>query len=171
MNRIFRAPIARPFKILLCLAITSLSAEGAAAKSPISLDVLQRDGYGSVKLTKGWRNNTLFVPAEINGRKIDLLLDTGWELTMASRSDEIRPSCISCRKRACEMGISANGNRTPMRHGIAQSVVMGNVHVRIQRIYFGRFAEFWFLGHGFLKRMQCDHRSDKSAGSICVLRE
>ena len=50
------------------------------------------------------------------------------------------------------MGISANGNRTPNAHGIAQSVVMGNVHIQNTRIYFGRFADSGFLGHGFLKR-------------------
>ena len=152
MNLILPVPIARRFTILLCFTVTSLSAGGATAKSPISLDVLQRDGYGSVKLIKGWRNNTLFVPAEINARKIDLLLDTGW-----SSSDGItvglNPSELHIvPEKGMQMGRSINGTRTPMGHGIAQSVVMGNMHVQNTRIYFGRFAGSGFLSHGFLKR-------------------
>ena len=82
---------------------------------------------------------------------------------MALRSDEIRPSSISCRKRACEMGVTASGTRTPMRHGIAQSVVMGNVHVQNTRIYFGRFDDFRIPWSWFPEEKQRDHRPDKSA--------
>jgi predicted aspartyl protease len=165
MNRIFRAPIARPFKILLCLAITSLSAEGAAAKSPISLDVLQRDGYGSVKLTKGWRNNTLYVPAEINGRKIDLLLDTGWDhdgITVGMNPAELH--IVS--QKSIEIGISASGNRTAFARGIAQSVVMGNRHIENTEVNFGRLPEFGVLGHNFLKK--CGAIIDLTNLKVCL---
>ncbi|HEY2714077.1 MAG TPA: aspartyl protease family protein [Chthoniobacterales bacterium] len=151
MNPIFRAPIKRRFTILLCLAITSLSAVRAATKSPISLDVLQRDGYGSVKLVKGWRNNTLFVPAEINGRKIDLLLDTGWGsegITVGGDPSEFH----IVPEKGVETGVTPNGIRIQTRQGTAQSVVMGNVHVENARIYFGRFTGSGFLSQGFLKR-------------------
>ena len=68
----------RRFTVLVCVAVMSLGAGGAAAvMSPISLDVLRRDGYGSVELIKVGPNR-LYVPAEINGKKIKLLLDTGW---------------------------------------------------------------------------------------------
>lgn len=84
MNLIFPAPrtaraasIGGRFTILAGLAVTSFCAGGAAARSPISLDVLQRDGYGSVELIKSGQNK-LYVPAEINGKKTRLLLDTGW---------------------------------------------------------------------------------------------
>jgi hypothetical protein len=146
----FPSTIARRLTVLLCLAVTCLCAGDAAARSPISLDVLQRDGYGSVKLTKGGANQ-LYVPAEINGRKIELLLDTGWG------SDGITvglsPSALHIApEKGVQMGLSVNGTRTLMGHGTAQSVVMGNVCVQNTKIYFGRFAGSGFLSHGFLKR-------------------
>ncbi len=151
MNLILPVPIARRRPILLCLALACSCVGHAVARSPISLEALQRDGYGSVKLTKGWRNNTLFVPAEINGRKIELLLDTGWGsegITVGRDPSELH----IVPEKGVEMGVTANGTRSPMRHGIAQSVVMGNVRVQNSRIYFGRFDVSGFLGHGFLKR-------------------
>ncbi len=122
----------------------------ADAKSPISLDVLQRDGYGSVKLINGGQNR-LYVPAEINGKKISLLLDTGWGgegITVA-----INPSVLGIvPEKGVQLAISASGARTPVGHGVAQLVVMGNVHILGAPIYFGRFSELGVVGHGFLKK-------------------
>src|SRR4051812_26300771 len=77
MNLIFPAAVGRPLTLLVCLTVVASSANTRAAKSPISLDVLQRRGYGTVELLK-LEQNKLYVPAEINGKKINLLLDTGW---------------------------------------------------------------------------------------------
>ena len=150
MNSIFPAPIGRRFTILVCLAVMSFCACGAAARSPISLDVLQRDGYGSVELIKGGENK-LYVPAEINGKKIRLLLDTGWGTDGITVGIDPPTLHIVPEKRV-ELAISASGARTPIRRGIAQSIVMGNVHILGAPIYFGRFSEFGVVGHGFLKR-------------------
>jgi hypothetical protein len=128
----------------------SFSGGGAAAKSPISLDVLQRDGYGSVQLIKGGAN-TLFVAAQINGEKINLLLDTGWGSSGISVG--INPSTLHIvPEKGVEVGISVSGARTFAGHGMAKSVVMGNVHITDAPIFFGRFSGVGFLGYGFLKK-------------------
>jgi predicted aspartyl protease len=77
MDLVFSARIRQRFTTARCLAIIATFAAAAAARSPVSLDALHRDGYGSVELIKGGPNQ-LYVPAEINGKKIRLLLDTGW---------------------------------------------------------------------------------------------
>jgi predicted aspartyl protease len=150
MNLLFPAPIGRRFTIVVWLAVMLLCAAGAAARSPISLDVLQRDGYGSVELIKGGQNR-LYVPAEINGKKIRLLLDTGWGsegITVGIKPSEFH----IVPEKGVQTILTASGTRTPVGHGIAQSVVMGNVQIQNTRIYFGRFSDFGFIGHGFLKR-------------------
>ena len=151
MNLIFSASIGRRFTILVCLAIIFRCAAAiAAVMSPISLDVLQRDGYGSVGLIKGGPNR-LYVPAEINGKKIRLLLDTGWGsegITLGMNPSEFH----IVPEKGGHMALSASGARTRMGHGTAQSVVMGNVQIRGTPIYFGRITESGVLGHGFLKR-------------------
>jgi len=138
-------------KIILSLAAISLYADSDAAKSPISLDVLQRDGYGSVELLKLGEQNRLFVPAEINGEKLKLLLDTGWgDPGIAVGID---PSALHIvPQKGITVGLSISGARTLVGHGMAKSVVMGNVHITDAPIYFGRFAGVGFVGFGFLKK-------------------
>jgi hypothetical protein len=150
MNLTFPASIERRFVILLCLAVTSFWAGRAAAKSPISLEALRRDGYGSVDLMNAG-DNRLYVPAEINGKKIRLLLDTGWGtdgITVGINPSELH----IVPEKGVQMGLTVNGTRMAEGHGIAQSVVIGNVRIEHTRIYFGQFDEFGFIGHGFLKK-------------------
>ncbi len=150
MNLFFPGPIGRRFTILVCLAAMFSFAGVAAARSPISLDVLRRDGYGSVELIKGGQNR-LYVPAEINGEKIKLLLDTG--LGADGITVGMDPSAFHIvPDKGVGLGVSASGTRIPTRHGMAQSVVMGNVRILGAPIHFGRFSDFGFVGHGFLKK-------------------
>lgn len=132
----------------------------AEAKSPISLDVLQRDGYGSVQLIKG--TNSLFVPTEINGVKTKLLLDTGFAAPGITIGFSPAQLHIVPEKGVGGM-MGASGTGTAVGHGMAQSVIMGNVHINGAPIYFGRFFSTGFVGRGFLLYEQCDHRSDKSS--------
>lgn len=128
----------------------SLLVGRAAARSPISLDVLQRDGYGIVGLIKEGQNK-LYVPAEINGRKIRLLLDTGWGTEGITVG--IKPSDLHVvLEKGVGMALTVSGARTLVGHGTAQSVVMGNVQIQGTPIYFGRFTEDGIVGRGFLKR-------------------
>jgi len=150
MKLILPAPLGRCLTILSFLAVISFFDGRAAAKSPISLDVLQRDGYGSVELVKDGENK-LYVPTEINGYKIRLLLDTGWGTEGITVG--INPSTLHVvPEKGAGVTLSASGARTPVGHGTAQSVVMGNVHIQGTPIYFGRFNEMGFVGRGFLKR-------------------
>ncbi|MEO6782140.1 MAG: pepsin/retropepsin-like aspartic protease family protein [Bradyrhizobium sp.] len=150
MNLIFPAPIERRFVILLCLAATSFWAGHAAARSPISLEALRRDGYGSVDLMNDGRNR-LYVPAEINGKKIRLLLDTGWGSSGISVG--IDPSELHIvPEKGVQTTITANGVRVAEGHGMARSVVIGNVRIENTQISFGQFSDFGFIGHAFLKK-------------------
>lgn len=149
MNLCFRAPMRRRLTIVVCVAL-GFSVGAASARSPISLEVLRRDGYGSVDLEKGGQNR-LFVPAEINGKKIRLLLDTGWGadgITLGVKASEFG----IVAEKGPHAVMSASGARTRIAHGVAQSVAMGNVRIVGTPIYFGRFYESGILGHGFLKR-------------------
>jgi gag-polyprotein putative aspartyl protease len=151
MKLISPAPLGRLVTILSFLAAMSfLGGRAASGSSPIALDVLQRDGYGSVELVKGGQNK-LYVPTEINGRKISLLLDTGWGTEGITVG--LNPSALHIvPDKAVGVTLSASGARTLVGHGMAQSVVMGNVQIQSTPIYFGRFTEAGFVGRGFLKR-------------------
>ena len=59
-----------PFALLLCFA-------AAAQAQRITLEPLKRGGYGEVELKRP-RPNVLTATAEIDGRKVSLLVDTGW---------------------------------------------------------------------------------------------
>jgi hypothetical protein len=114
------------------------------------LDVLQRDGYGSVGLVKGGQNR-LYVLAEINGHKVRLLVDTGWGAEGISVG--MNPAALNIvPEKGVGWGLSVSGAHMPVGHGTAQSVVMGNVSIRGTPIYFGRFSEEGVVGRGFLKR-------------------
>jgi predicted aspartyl protease len=150
MNLVFSAPVGRRFTILVWLVVVVLSAGGAAARSPISLDVLRRAGYGSVDLMKCGQNQ-LCVAAQINGRKVTLLLDTGWGSD--GISVRMNPSDLGITpEKGGIVALTVSGAQMPMGRGTARSVVMGNVQVQGTPIYFGRVAGSGFLGRGFLKR-------------------
>ena len=140
----------RFFTILACVAVLSPSVGRAATKSPISLDVLHRYGYGSVQLLKLGQNR-LYVPAEINRKKIPLLLDTAWGSEGISVG--IDPSQFGIvPEKGGHIAVSASGAQVRMGHGTAQSVVMGNVQIQGTPISFGRISQGGVLGRGFLKR-------------------
>ena len=150
MKLLFPALLWRRLTILSCLAVMSFSGGRAAARSPISLDVLQRDGYGVVGLVQDGQNK-LYVPTEINGRKIRLFLDTGWGTEGITVG--LKPSDLHIvPEKGVAITISASGARRAVGHGTAESVVMGNVQIQGTPIYFGRFIEDGVVGRGFLKR-------------------
>jgi predicted aspartyl protease len=133
--------------VVLCFLALGLARAGA--KSPISLDVLRRDGYGSVPLIKGGQNR-LFVRAEINGEKVELLLDTGFGAPGITIGFDPARIHLTAQK-GINLGTGASGTRVAIGHGMAKSVVMGNVHIQGAPVYFGRFFGAGFIGRGFLK--------------------
>ncbi|PZR79377.1 MAG: hypothetical protein DLM52_01175 [Chthoniobacterales bacterium] len=150
MNLLSPILTGRRLTIFVCLAVSGSCAADAKPRSPISLDVLQRDGYGSVGLINGGENR-VYIPAEINGKKIRLLLDTGWGsdgITIGLNPSELHV----VPEKGVHLAMSASGARLPMGHGTAQSVLMGNVQIQQAPIYFGRISEFGVVGHGFLKK-------------------
>ena len=62
---------------LLFAAVAILSLPVQCAAQNISLEALRRDGYGVVELKRP-RPNVLTVIADVDGRKLRLLVDTGW---------------------------------------------------------------------------------------------
>lgn len=62
--------------MLLVFAATVLLSHPAAA-AIVSLDVLQRDGYGAADIRRP-RPNVLTVMADLDGRKVALMIDSGW---------------------------------------------------------------------------------------------
>ena len=68
-------PSWRPLDVLVVILATT-RVDNMRAQM-VSLDVLQRDGYGAVAIRRP-RPNVLTVPAEIDGRKVSLLIDSRW---------------------------------------------------------------------------------------------
>ncbi|MFL6521001.1 MAG: aspartyl protease family protein [Chthoniobacterales bacterium] len=142
--------LARCLAILSFLAVMPFSGHRAVARSPISLDVLQRDGYGSVGLVSEGQNR-VYVLAEINGHKVRLLLDTGWGTEGITVG--MNPGALNIvPEKGVGWAVSVSGAHVPFAHGTAQSVVMGNVSIRGTPIYFGRVSGEGVVGRGFLKR-------------------
>ncbi len=134
--------------IIFVLLVAGLHS-AVAARSPISLDVLRRDGYGAVELNKSGANR-LFVKSQINGEKVNLLLDTGFGapgITVGFNPAKIHVT----PQKGINAGSGASGKMVAVGHGMADSVVMGNVQIKGAPIYFGRFADSGFVGRGFLK--------------------
>lgn len=140
----------RRLALCILLFVVTVAAGRAAARSPISLEALRRDGYGSVDLVKNGQNR-LYVPAMINGEKIGLLLDTGWGgegITLGVRISDLH----IVPEKGTTFTLTAGGNRVAMGHGIADSVRMGNVQIQHVPVYFGKVAVTGVVSHGFLKR-------------------
>jgi predicted aspartyl protease len=134
---------------LVFLNVVFLNCGSVHAKSPISLDVLRRDGYGSVQLVKSGANR-LMVPAEINGKRLSLLLDTGFGTPGIAVS--LNPAALHITpEKGVGLGQSVSGAVTKVGHGTAQSVVMGNVQIKGAPIFFGSFGTAGYVGRGFLR--------------------
>lgn len=70
------ASLLRAGRLLALVAAIAL-APGHADAAVVGLEVLQRDGYGAVAIRRP-RPNVLTVPAEIDGRKTSLMIDSRW---------------------------------------------------------------------------------------------
>ena len=132
------------------------------ANARISLEALRRDGYGMVDLQRP-QPNTLTVSAIINGRKVRLIVDTGWSdegITVDSDFGKVLRSPVQGVNRS---GRSASGQ--PMvgfKKGVADIVSLGNVQLRQVPIIFGTIGALQhsythhnvnaggFIGSGFL---------------------
>jgi predicted aspartyl protease len=149
----------RPLLFLLALHLVAHGAHAAA----ISLDVLQRDGFGMVEIKRP-QPNVLTVIAEINGRKVRLIVDTGWGSDGISMDSGLFNAAGMPTEGSGEFGRSASGKDLgEVKRVRAERVVIGNVEIKNVPLYVGSFralrneqfrrqtAAEGFIGAGFLQ--------------------
>ncbi len=116
---------------LLAFAAAALDVRAAA----ISLEPLQRDGYGVVPLKRP-QPNVLTVEATVNGRKARLIVDTGWSgdgITLDSSFASVLKAPSEPIK---DFGRSASGAElTGARKSHAEVVTLGNVSMKQVPVY------------------------------------
>ena len=113
------------FLMILLAAVMSFG-RVALAKGPFNLEVLRRDGYGSVQLFL-IQDNEFSVPVTVNGQKLRLILDTGFSggIGLDNRMANVK---IATEAKA-EKGRGISGKSIEVHRGTAQSVAMGNVQL------------------------------------------
>jgi predicted aspartyl protease len=111
------------------------------ARSPINLDVLQRDGYGVVTM-KHPRPNELIVRATINGRPVDLVLDTGASLpgNGLCLDQDLASGLHIMTQVASGPARTWAGSKMAVAQGTAKSVIMGNAQFTEAPLYFSNFG-------------------------------
>jgi len=121
----------------------ALCSLGVAAFGPLSLeakglnlDVLARDGYGVVQMSHP-EANRLVVPATINGQRLRLLLDSGFEADGIAVDSNF--TGLRMPTQATEERITATGKHMAARKAMAESVVMGNIRISGAPLLFGDF--------------------------------
>jgi predicted aspartyl protease len=122
--------------ILLGLGAAEFCLSAAKAKSPLTLDVLARDGYGVVRINRP-RPNDLVVRGSINGRDASLVLDTGWGIDGISLDSSFAMSLNLPMQAVKGAAVSASGARTVFRKGMAGLVVLGNVQIKGVPLFVG----------------------------------
>lgn len=111
----------------------------AARRSPITLDVIQRDGYGMIPLTEPYRNQ-LVLEATVNGRRTRIVLDTGDGAPGITFSDWFAHELgLTDVEQVHDSFQGVHGRITNPYRAIARSVVMGPVQVQNMTVYFGSF--------------------------------
>jgi predicted aspartyl protease len=116
---------------LLAFAASAFDVRAAA----ISLEPLQRDGYGVVALKRP-QPNVLTVEATVNGRKARLIVDTGWSgdgITLDSSFASVFKTPSESIK---DFGRSASGAElTGVTKNHAETVTLGNVSMKQVPVY------------------------------------
>ena len=140
-----------------------VSFTAATTDAQISLAALQRDGYGVVELKRP-EPNVLTIIAEIDGRKMRLIVDTGWGHDGLSLQKEHLSDFRGQSEDLKEFGTSATGKKMAnFKKASAKKVVIGNVELAHVPMFFGRVTGIehskvrrslgadGFLGAGFLR--------------------
>jgi predicted aspartyl protease len=131
------------------------------AQGRISFDALQRDGYGMVPIKRP-QPNVLTVLATVNGRRMSLIVDTGWGkegITVHSGSMAGSPLLTEEVK---DFGTSLSGAKlTRFQKTQADRVTLGNVELTQVPLFLGNIKGLQghmfrtvgadgFIGAGFL---------------------
>jgi hypothetical protein len=126
MNSPYLSRRARALVIAAAAAsLIALCFSAMAAKWPLTLEAVARDGYGVVTIKRP-QPNTLVVPISIKGRELNVVVDTGFG------ADGI----------VLDSDLSNLGSG-----GIAESVEIGNVLLKIAPVYFGKYPGLAALRH------------------------
>lgn len=155
----------------LTLAFATVCTFAASSvKAQVDLEILRRDGYGMVPINQP-EPNELVAPATINGRKVTLILDTGFAGDGISL-DTGYSGKMGATKSANLGGQSATGKKISINKSATGSVTLGNAQIQGVPLYFGSFqglhtrrafnsgsgldssgflAADGFLGSGFLR--------------------
>jgi len=136
--------------VVLPLALLAFGAASPDVRAAaISLEPLQRDGYGVVPLKRP-QPNVLTVEATINGRKARLIVDTGWSgdgITVDSSFANVLKAGSAPVK---DFGRSASGAELKgVTKSHAEVVTLGNVTMKQVPVYFLHLAA---LRHDAMRR-------------------
>ena len=141
---------------------TALFASIGSATAQLSLDVLQRDGYGVVPISRPLPNS-LIVRAKINGRNANLVVDTGVAADGITLDSDYAGAVRLTGNSAPEQGWSATGRALSVRRAVADLVTLGNANLKGVPVYLGAFQGLrahdvryrigadGFIGTGFLR--------------------
>ena len=135
----------------------------SAGWARISLEALQRDGYGMVELKRP-QPNVLTVTATVNGRSARLIVDTGWSREGITVDSEYGKALRSPTESVMDFGRAGSGKELAgIRKGVADIVSLGNVQMRQVPTFFGTIGSLQhahirrtvnadgFIGSGFLR--------------------
>jgi predicted aspartyl protease len=129
----------RFFIVLGCLGLFGLGALLAKPRSPMTLAVLARDGYGVVPISRP-RPNDLIVRGTINGQKATLILDTGWGAPGVSLGTPYAKSLKLAMTGGRGIGESSSGVRTAAEIAAPGTVMLGDVQLTDVPLIVGGFG-------------------------------
>ncbi len=129
----------------------------------VSLDVLQQDGYGVAEIQRP-TPNILTVIAEINGKKVRLLLDTGFQPGgILLHSDRLSGLQMPVEEIKDSLRAASGQEMTGFKSGQAEKVRIGNVELARVPVFFGNLKPLrtgenmrtmgvdGFIGAGFMR--------------------
>lgn len=139
MNKSSLAALGRVLQISGCVASLYFGSTMLQAGGPVNLDIIKRDGYGSVELRHSGMNEFV-VQGTINGRAVRLILDTG-----AASQNTILTNSFAAFLRTPphpikDSGVSMTGRRIEhLRQGTVDSLMLGPVQISNTTVDFGSF--------------------------------
>jgi predicted aspartyl protease len=122
------------YVVYLCFGLSLVQ-----ARAPVNLDIIKRDGYGSVELRQSGINEFV-VQGTVNGRAVRLVLDTG----AAARNIVLTKSFAAFLRVPPHpvkgIGISLTGKHIEhLTEGTADSLVLGSVQIMNTTVDFAPF--------------------------------
>jgi predicted aspartyl protease len=124
--------------ILCGVVATTLTLSAVEAPAQVTLDALRRNGYGVAPIHLP-QPNLLVSPATIHGKKVKLIIDTGFS------GEGITLDGIHARKLGLApgsektAGITATGKKISVEKRGSGTVILGNAQINGVPLFFGNF--------------------------------